>query len=149
VLVPIVEVAQDGQKRREIWMRSLVRLHILNSCPHRIANGAESPSSDFAVKVRPLIGDGESKPAFIGGRLRRSLMDSYGVDKVVKGCPQVVETISDHQRPSLERRRFVDAQNKAVSGALRVCLWNDTIRASVCPGSDFILDGLSVFLSPS
>lgn len=149
VFVGISEIAQDAQQRGESCVGGVVRLRFLNSCPNWVAYSAKSLLGDGASETRARVSYGEHEPVFIAGRVRRSLVDSDGIDKMVESIPQVIERIGNYQRPSLSRGRLIDPQNQAVSGAISVSLLDETIRVPARPGADLVLDGLSVLLAPS
>jgi hypothetical protein len=67
---------------------------------------------------------------------------------MVKSHAEIVKCIRDNKRPSLERRRLVDAKDETISSAISIALLKDAIRVSFRPGDNFILDGLYVFLAP-
>lgn len=76
-------------------------------------------------------------------------MSGDGIDQVVQSGPQIVQAISDHQRPTLKRRRLIDTDNDGVPGTVRICLLEEAVRVSLKPGMNFAVDGLSVLLAPS
>ena len=148
VLVPIIQVTQNGQEWAERWMRAIVRLKRLNDCPHRAANISEIVSGHCGPEVRCVIADGEGEFVFIGGRARSSLLADNGIDQMVESTSQIMDSVSEPQRPSLKRGRFIDSKNNAITGAIAIDSLQNAIRVSVCPGPKLILDGFSVFLAP-
>jgi hypothetical protein len=149
VLVTVTEFAQDSQERREVFVRSIVRLQRLDECLNRSAYCPKSSHSDCLGETGITGGNGESEFAFIAGKVRRRFMRGDCIDKMVEGGTQIVDTVSRYERPSQNRRRFINLENQAVTGAIRTELIHETIRVSVHPGAEFILDGLGVFLGPS
>jgi len=149
VLVGVGEISQDAQERREGWMRTIVRLRQLDSCPNWIANRS---------KVMPLI-DGSIEPILaIGNRELQLPLERRGVggsfvssnckNEMVESIPKVIESICDQERPSLQGGNLIHSDKDAMSSAIKVFLFEQTIRVSVRPSQEFILEGLSVFLAP-
>ncbi len=148
MFVRIVQFSQDLQKRRQLFVRSVVRLQRLENCPHRLANSSEPLGSDLLVKVRPVIRNRESQSSVMRWSGEPGLENRNTVDEIVQGGSQIVEAIGNHQSPSLEWRGLVLSKDEAITGAVSVYLLRDAVRVSVHPGLDFIVDGLSVFLTP-
>jgi hypothetical protein len=146
VLVPVIEIVKDAQERREGWMRAVVRLRSLDSCPNWIADRSKLLDGSV-VEGRAAFLNGKHERLFLGGRIGRGLMASDSIDKMVKSISEIRESIRNDKRPSLKGRRFVNAQKKTVTGAVRACLLKDAVRVSVYPSQDFIVDGLGVLLA--
>jgi len=147
VLVRIVHVAEDSEERRELFVRSILRLYPLNSCPH---GGAYIPKSSNVECLPEVFGRISDRESIVGipGRVGGGFVTSDGVNKVIQGGTKVGKAVRKHQAPPLKRGRLIDAKEDAVSSVVRVSLSRDTIWVSVKVGPDFILDGLSVFLRP-
>jgi hypothetical protein len=150
VLVDIVEIAKNSEKRREFFVLANVRLYSLDCCPHVAADVAKRPSVDGIVK--PVFGIGDRKHELlsdlVGEGIRGALMDRNGVNKVIKCGSEVTETVGRHEGQTLESGGLIDPNNQAMAGAVRVSLLDKAIRVSVVPSADFVIDGLSVFLTP-
>jgi hypothetical protein len=150
VLIGVGEVAQDSQERWKGWMRSVVRLRILDSCPNWVAYRSKVvPVIDGFIEPCPTVGNGELQSSLMGRRIRRSFMDSDCVNKVVKSIPEIIEGISNQEGPSLQRGSLVHSNDEAMPSAIRVLLFDQAIRVSVRPSQEFIFEGLSVFLASS
>jgi hypothetical protein len=150
VLVGVGEISQDGQERRKGWMRSIVRLRRLDSCLNWIAYRPKLPAFDGSIiEGVTTVRDGELQLARISGQVGRSLVNGNCINEMVESVPEIVESVGDDQRPSLYGRGFINPNDDAVSCAIRILLCEQTVRVSVRPCQDFILEGLSMFLAPS
>lgn len=131
-------------------MRSVVRLKQLKDCFNWVANTSKQSPFNSVIKLIPTICNGEGQTPIMRRRIGSpSLMDSHGIDKIVESTSEIVDAIPNYQSPMAKRRRFILSQEKAISGVIRICLFGETVRVSIHPGLDFILDGLSVLLAPS
>jgi hypothetical protein len=148
VLVRVIQISQDGEKWRQCFVWSVVRLQRLENCPHRLADLPKPLLTNRFIKLSPAVSDRESELLLVRGRHGSGFKNCDSIDKVIQSSPQIVEAVSGHQGPSLERRWLVLAQNETVTGAISVHLTGKTVRFSVQPGLDFTIEGLSVFLAP-
>lgn len=149
VFVPVCKVAQDRQERRKVWMWSIVRLRSLDCCLNWIANRPEIvPVINHSIESFPSVRNGELESFLMDRGVRRSFMHGNSKNEMVKGRAEIVKCVRDNERPSLERREFVNPEDKTVSGAISIAFLKDAVRVSVRPGDHFILDGLYMFLAP-
>jgi hypothetical protein len=149
VLVGISEITKDREERWKGWMRSIVRLRQLDSCPNWIAYRPKVfPVIDGFIESRFVIRDGELQTSLMKRGIGSSFVNGNCVNQMVKSVPQIIQGVGDQQGPPLKGRGLVNPNDDAVSSALRVFLSNEAIRVSVRPSGDFILEGLSVFLAP-
>jgi hypothetical protein len=149
VFVRVVEFSQHTQERRQHWMRSVVRLEHLESCPHRFTDFSQRPLADSFVKILPSIGNGESKSPMIGRGSGFGFTDRNSSSQIIEGRTEIAESIGHDQSPSLELSWLHDTENETVTGAVVVHFLDEVVRISLHPGVGFIADGLSVFLAPS
>jgi hypothetical protein len=150
VFVPIGEFLQDAEQRGQLGVWSIVRLIPLDLCPHWIANSSEVLSTNNGIiKIRFAGGNGELKFPFIAGAYRRRFVASYRIHEMIQAATEGIETITNSQRPIIERRRLIDVNSDCVSGALSIHLLNDAVRISLTPGNTFITNGLSMFRAAS
>ena len=147
VFVRIIEIAENAQERRELWVRSVVRLQGLDNCPHRITEAPEFLSRSLC-ELSTRIDDGELKGIRTRRRVLSRFVNGNGVNEVIKNAPETMNAVPDYQSPSFSPWLSGNVKNDSVTGKIRVWLLGHTVGVRVHPGSDLILDGLSVFLSP-
>ncbi len=146
MLVHVIEVMEEGQQRGELWVPTIVQLSPLDCCPHRIAERSDTPAI-FSKPIR-CVTDGKHQVPSIGRRFLPRLVDSNGINELVESCPQVMETVSSNQPPSLQGGRPQVPNDDTVPGHFSVTLIGETNCLSLFPGADLILDGLHVFSRP-
>jgi hypothetical protein len=144
MLVTVIEVSDQGQQRREMSVPSVVRLHSLDSCPH-----INSQRFDPARReVSSIVEDRKLQLSLVSGGILTSIMNGGGVDKVIQGGSQIVNTVAYHNRPIVKRRRSFDIEDYAVAAAVSVSLSAEDIRFAVHPKPDVGINGLGMFVSP-
>ena len=90
VLVRISEVPKNLQERGEGWMRAIVRLRPLDSCPNWNANRSKiMPLIDGCIEQFPAITDGKLQPPFIVRRIRESLMNGDSINEMVESTAEI------------------------------------------------------------
>jgi hypothetical protein len=148
VFVKIIEIAEQGQQGRKGWVPSIVRLQSLDFCPHRNTQTLDAP---FAFdEGRRGVSNGKLERPFVGRRINSVLMDSCGIDKMVKGAPQIVNTISDDAGPTVQiGEGFNVFDNKAVAGTIGIDLSADDVRVAVNPSPYFSVEHICMFFGPS
>ena len=127
VLVRIVQVADETKEWRECFVLSVVRLEPLDLSSDSFAEVSQTP---LLLPAEEIEGHGDS------------------VYRVVEGGPQIMDTVPSNQGPTFERGFFLDFDDDAVAGGLRITLSDDGVRVAVAPGRDLLLDGFRVFFSP-
>lgn len=143
VLVRIVEVGEQAKQGREKWVRSIVRLRSLDYCL-RSRVKERDPVLLSGVVVRSTY-DRELEFLPIRRGIPSSVSDGEPVNDVVKGGPEIMNTVSRNERPSFERGSTNDVNDSAVAFTLGVTLMGDDIRLSLGPCLDFNLKSLDVF----
>jgi len=146
VLIRVVEVIEDSEKRREFWMRSVVRLKALNSGPNGPAQASNFVSRSF--ELSGCFANRKHDHVFIGGRGDLILMDSDGVNGMVNRAPDIVNAIASHERPFWELSLANDIELDRELSAFGIDVLSDVIRPTVEPSPDFFLECISVFLGP-
>jgi hypothetical protein len=81
VLIEVVEFPEKSQQRREFSVRTIVRLHTLNHCPHVKAQRPNPPLQ--IVKLRSIASQRESELASVGRGIFPGLVDGNSVDQMV------------------------------------------------------------------
>jgi len=149
VFVPIVEVADDGKKWRAFRVWSIVRLCLLDLCPHTLAERSNASLLPAVGKVVRGVTDRKLENVPVRRRVAVAFNDSDSVEELIQGAPEVVNAISRDQSPTYERRLFNDMKDDTKTSALGVTLSEEDIRLTFHPSPDLILDGISVFTRPS
>jgi hypothetical protein len=67
---------------------------------------------------------------------------------MLQSGPQIVNSITNHQRPPQQGRRVANVNNKTMPGEFCVTLTGNHVGLTISPCLDFTLDGLSVFVRP-
>ena len=97
MFVKVIEPFEQFENRRESWVRAIVRLEPFDFLQH---GGSES--GEWAVFERNLkrgiVSDRERPSPRSLGRIRLSSDDGNGVDEVIQGAPEVVDSVADDQR---------------------------------------------------
>jgi hypothetical protein len=146
VLVGIIEVAQDGKERRHEGMLSVVRLNTLDSLPNRQAKVSDVPMLRLKV-VRGVI-DNESGSPNVGRWVRLEFVNRNSVDQMIERGTQVVDGITENQRPTLERRWLQDREDEAVTCEVAVDLLRECVRVFLYPSMQLAIEQTCMFMRP-
>jgi hypothetical protein len=65
----------------------------------------------------------------------------YRINEVIKGRPEVMNSVREHQGPTDDVRLLLAAVNEPVLGELSVFLVGDVVEVAVNPGLDLIVKG--------
>ena len=134
MLVRVVKISEECQGwRKSRIVRAIVRLHQLDFCPHRFAQGFDSPAR--VVELRLRISDGERQDSILRRGIGARLVDGDRADEVIEGGPKVVEGVSRDERPTDKRLPLQDMNDSAVSGSIRVLLLGNSVRLTINPGA--------------
>ncbi|HXT74464.1 MAG TPA: hypothetical protein VN785_11485 [Candidatus Angelobacter sp.] len=144
VLVPIVEIPQQGKQGRVRWMSSVVRLYGFDSCPHCLAQGGDSVP--LRIEGIPFVADGELKTPLLVNRQGGLLRDGYAVDQMVERRTQVVNEVTEKQTPAIPVRDRVEFDSEPVKTTFRVMVLGQGVRLFFLPSTNFVTDGFGVFL---
>ena len=144
VLVSIVKVADDSEQWRKDTVRSVVRLYRLDNCPHCETQRLNAP--ELLRESNRTIRDGELKYPVIGRGISARLMDRDGVDKIVESRPEVMDTISADQRPTVPLESTIEVDDNTVMAKIGFSVRGDRVRLSFFPSKDFFADRLSMCL---
>ena len=99
VFVSVGEVPEQGEYGRELFMRSVVRLHSLDCCPHIKAQCTNSSLNIGTVESDVVIADRELQGVPIGGQGCRSLVNGNGVEQMIESTTQVMDAVSKTANP--------------------------------------------------
>ncbi len=149
VLVKVIEVSQDGQDRREVGVRSVVRLRSLNKCLSLPANAIHSPTPLLDTEGIGGITDRELKFPGIRRGIGTAILDSQCVNKMVQRGAQIPDAISGNKGPSIYRRILQDIDEKGVAATLSLTLSPDGMRTILLPRLQFGVESVEVFLCPA
>src|SRR6266481_5124063 len=148
MLVKIIEVAEQGEQGREGWVPSIVRLQSLDFCPSRHTQTLDPPLA--FNEIGGGVRDRKLKSSFVSGRIDPAFMDGRRVDKMVKSATQIVNTIPDNARPTIQVRDGLNILNEeTVAGTVSVDLLADDVRVAVNPSLQFAVESIGMFFGAS
>lgn len=143
VFVSVIEVPEKGEKRRERAVRSVVRLYLLDLCPHCRVEGLNPPH--LLREVGGSVRNGELKDFLAGRRVGSGLNGGDGVNQMVKGRPKIVNTVAEEEGQSVEVGWLGDAGDKMVLMAVRAMINRYGGWLRMTPSSNFSVGGFGVF----
>ncbi len=152
VLVPVVEIAQDGQEGRQFMVRTEVRLHTLD--------GVNNTSADVTLAALAVSEPEMLRPEIVGAVLdnkhqvsshmlgewssRMPLVSGNCIDEMVQSGAKVMDQVAEDKGPFLKGRLVLDDKDEAVSGEIRVRFLPDGVRVSVSPCHHFVFHRVGV-----
>lgn len=142
VFVNVIEFPEHPEKRREFWVRAIVRLYRLDSCPHgqtKLLNSALG-----FLKLTSTTRQRESEPLCSRRRALSGLMNGNSVDQVIKRGAKIVDAVSDLKRECLENCPSVGMEDPTMTGTIGVQLLGDAVIFRLQSGSRFNIDGIEV-----
>src|SRR3990167_5892879 len=152
VFVPVFKItdkAQGGGDSSVGRIRSLLRLHSLDCCPH----GSSQQESEFVPfycnpQFGAVVGDGELNFVLKGRGVLPRLNDCDTKNKVIEGRSEVVDTVSGQQRPSLQLRLLSSVEFKGgnVAAGFRMILLDDSAGIIFVPGAEFVFERIAMYL---
>jgi hypothetical protein len=144
VLVNVIQFPEQPEKRREFWVRAIVRLYSLDSCPH---SKTQSRNPLFGVmKLTSVASQGEGELIGAGRGFLPRLMDGDCVDQVVEGGTKIVDAVPDLKGQSLEIGSLGSVENPTMFGTIGLDLLGDAVVFRLQSGSRACIDGIEMFL---
>ena len=146
VFVRVIETFEQSKKRRECFVRSIVRLEPLDFFNHGLSYPEKWGGRHGSLKGGGIISDRKGPSSLPWGWIRVCSEDGDGVNEVVQSTSEVVDGIADNQRPPLKTGRMIDDGDSPVPGKIDVVFNGDSIRLAVDPGNQFLLEGVYMLL---
>jgi hypothetical protein len=148
VFVSIGELSKNSQERRKEGMTTFVRLDTLNCVNHGLAQTRKTPPVVSIHKEGGRVNDDEGHLFNIGGELVSRLVLRNRVDEVIESRTQVVNKISNNQRPS-QRIGLgpVNVDGDSNAGVVGASFDGERIVPALYPGLDFRVENFEVLFS--
>lgn len=124
-------------------MRSIVRLYGLNGRSHWLAQGLNPPFVFPELFTR--ITYGELKGIEVGRDFLSRFVTSNSINVMIERTPKVMHNIAGNERPFLERGFLFNSKDNTIPGKVGISLIDKTIRITIHPGFDLILERVEVF----
>ena len=145
VLINIIEIGEKPEQRRELTVRSIVRLRSLDSCLRSTAQRCNTPL-DFRIGERlGAVSDRKLQEAPIGGRIDATLCNGDRIEDAIKSGSEVMDAVSRQKRQLINRRLPFDFDHEAVAATLGIDLSGDSIGLRILPCDEFRLNSIEVF----
>jgi len=148
VFISIVEVLKEQEGGDIRRMPAIVRLQPLDGCSNRRFLAKDTQFGERTSEVLWPLTYGEGQRLEIRRRLRPTSCGRKPKDRVIKGRPQILETIPDNQTPTVERRFLLNPEIGRMARSISVSLEGETIGFSLAIGNHFVLDGVEMLVRP-
>ena len=149
VLVRIVEIPDHPEQGRQMVVRSIVRLELLNPSLCGSQDLPKPLSLDALSEQGRGVCDRELQGPVIGGTCLPAIPDRKSIDKVVEGRPETSNTIGGEKRPSIQVGFFDDVQEHTVLATVSAVLSAGAVGSTVIPFVPFTLESIQVLLRPA
>lgn len=147
MFIGVGQIANDAQQWGQHRVLAIEWLKLSQDIGIGGTQPLEGPIESFGEFVR-VIDDDERQSLFIAGRRVDVRHLAKGVHQVIQSGTQIIEAISDDDRPPDEIRRGASSQDRnPYPGLLRATLDKGLITATVEPRLDFTVNSLEVFFS--
>lgn len=149
VLVRVVEIPDHPEQGRQEWVRSLVRLEVLDL---GLCNGQDLPESislDTVLEQVLPICDGKLQTSMIGGACTTPIADCESVNKIIQGRAKTSDAIRSDQGPSIQVGLLADLQENTVLATIGGVISAGAIGSTIIPFAPFTLESIQMFLRPA